>query len=277
VSNPDALPMTVAGPGDQLFAYTAVLGRRTVTPHVRAGRRGRGRRERGGSQTQYLVQYAGTDPEGRPWPPKWEPAGNLVGGDPDADLDIALFPGTLNSTRRLVGREVAVLNIDYDNPHHIDQAAPCQLCGSPDYTWDDELVECTRCGALVHQNCNKPVLDKVPDGAWWCAGCSYGGLDTPPAKPQRPRLAGTLWANLNPDYAKYPYVIKFEDTAQLPMYTDMAGNNVWHGGQEDSQRGIRIRNEVNLVEPPATPRLCTQRRTRPRQAGGNSEGSRWTG
>ena len=64
---------------------------------------------------------------------------------------------------------------------------------------------------------------------------------------------GVIWANLNPDYVRYPYVVKFEDTTQLPMYTDMAGNNVWHGGQEDTQRGIRIRDEIVLVERPQPP------------------------
>jgi hypothetical protein len=112
ISNPDALRMEIAGPGDQLFAYTAVLGRRIGTPHLGTRGRGQGRVGRGDSQTQYLVQYAGTDAEGQSWPPKWEPSENIVGGDPAAELDIALFPGTLNSTRKLVGREVTVLDIN---------------------------------------------------------------------------------------------------------------------------------------------------------------------
>ena len=58
---------------------------------------------------------------------------------------------------------------------------------------------------------------------------------------------GTVWANRNPDYKQYPYVIKYDDPDTRLLYTDMVGHNVRHGDPEDAQLGIRIPGEIWLV------------------------------
>jgi hypothetical protein len=172
--NTSALPMDEALPGDQRFSYSSIMGRRTVTPyHTPAAEtvehederrppvRGRATPRRTGEppQLQYLVQYAGRDPDGNSWAPKWEPAGN-IDGDPEEELrryskSMSLVQGTLDSTRKHVGQRVAVRDPNGDQDP-IDSEAPCEVCGLITHDDRNALVECASCRRLYHQNCLTP-------------------------------------------------------------------------------------------------------------------------
>ena len=66
---------------------------------------------------------------------------------------------------------------------------------------------------------------------------------------------GTVWKNCNPDAKRFPYLIKFDDPRYETLYTNMAGNNMWHDDLPDTGTDTSDMDEIVLIrqatDPPA--------------------------
>ena len=159
----------------------------------------------------------------------------------------------------LVGREVEVL---VQEPHTVDESAPCVECGRAEDT-EDDMIFCDGCGDVFHLGCHTPPIraTEVPDGGWCCHRCAGRGVE---ADSQGGRRAlGVLYRNKDSGYPGYPYVVKFTTevkigsrssavvkftTAEdlLPIFTDMRGRNRRLGDPPDHERGIHLPGEIRL-------------------------------
>ena len=54
----------------------------------------------------------------------------------------------------------------------------------------EQLLECTRCGNVVHPACLAPPLAEKPDGDWFCYGC---GEKTTDYQRERRRYIAEVW------------------------------------------------------------------------------------
>jgi ribonuclease HI len=111
----------------------------------------------------------------------------------------------------------------------------------------------------------------IPEGDWHCADCRG---DPCRASAVRGRKRGRLYANRDPEYKGYPYVVKFDDDT-LPIYTDMRGlhglGNRRRGELSDKLMNRVVPDEIILeVEPtrgtPTGPAGMDRHRVRALQA-----------
>ena len=59
-----------------------------------------------------------------------------------------------------------------------DEAIVCDVCRSPDSECGNEMVFCDGCNVCVHQACYG--IAHVPEGAWLCGPCAFGGTGFKP-------------------------------------------------------------------------------------------------
>jgi len=59
---------------------------------------------------------------------------------------------------------------------------------------------------------------------------------------------GTIWKNCNPDAKRFPYLVKFDDPRCETIYTNMAGNNIWHDDLPDTGANTVDPDEIVLIQ-----------------------------
>ena len=76
-----------------------------------------------------------------------------------------------------------------------DEGVVCDVCRSPDSEDTNEMVFCDGCNMCVHQACYG--IDKIPQGNWLCAPCSFGGSSFKPECVLCPNMGGAMKATRN--------------------------------------------------------------------------------
>ena len=76
-----------------------------------------------------------------------------------------------------------------------DEGVVCDVCRSPDSEDSNEMVFCDGCNMCVHQACYG--IEKIPQGNWLCAPCSFGGSSFKPECVLCPNMGGAMKATRN--------------------------------------------------------------------------------
>ena len=239
-------------PGSQVYTIRELVARRQVTPTERHSNK------RGRSQLQYLTIFE--DEQGAPYPPEWQAEG------PTSEADYQIYvthtqsiSATLHSSREHVGVFASVLAPEPMHPN--PDSIACSVCRSPNETMANQIVGCETCVKWYHQNCLTPPLLYIPTDPWHCEACTR---HSPPPMDQggsHKRKIGLVHSNRDPDYKGYPYVVLFPPgECMSPIYTDLKGRSRRRGEASDTDRGIRVQDEIRLIPrvspPPEAPKPC---------------------
>jgi hypothetical protein len=76
-----------------------------------------------------------------------------------------------------------------------DEGIVCDVCHLPDSEETNEIVFCDGCNMCAHQACYG--IEKIPQGTWLCAPCSFGGSSFKPECVLCPNMGGALKATKN--------------------------------------------------------------------------------
>ncbi|KAG1679444.1 hypothetical protein FOA52_007736 [Chlamydomonas sp. UWO 241] len=117
--------------------------------------------------------------------------GIFVGNEPGTPAYRIYHPKsgkiTVEREVRIIEGDRAATSIPYRGLFEEEDGERCFVCHSPDSAYPSVMLLCdgckpdgNPCGNAYHLSCLKPALDSVPEGDWFCPGCTENEDDRMP-------------------------------------------------------------------------------------------------